>query len=81
MILVPATVFTCGGDECYCGGDWRGARAAEASGVENRSTGRCPGFKSLSRRHVYDEALPGALVERVPGGEFVRVFVIGGVRA
>ena len=32
---------------------WRGARAAEASSVENCSTARCPGFKSLSRRRSY----------------------------
>ena len=54
---------------------WWGARAAEASSVENCSTERCPGFKSLSRRHsccaVRSEAPPGVLVERVSGGVFV----------
>ena len=56
---------------------WQGARAAEASGVENRSTrlgaqGSNPCLAAiLVALCAHSEAPPGALVERVSGGVFV----------
>ena len=72
-MIVPATVFECGGGECYCCGvgkvrEWTKRAVSKAVASVGVPRVRIPVLPPFLSRCVRSKAPLGALVERIPGG-------------